>query len=75
MLVYELPLNEVVLDFYDRLKSITQGLRVARLRAHDFVPSDLVKLDIRINGELVDALSLIVHRERAYQRGRDWRRR
>ena len=71
MLVYELPLNEVVIDFYDRLKSISKGYASLDYELHDFVSSDLVKLDIRINGEVVDALSMIVHRERAYARGRD----
>ncbi|MBM4244937.1 MAG: elongation factor 4 [Deltaproteobacteria bacterium] len=71
MLVYELPLNEVVIDFYDRLKSISKGYASLDYELQDFVSSDLVKLDIRINGEVVDALSMIVHRERAYMRGRD----
>jgi GTP-binding protein LepA len=71
MLVYELPLNEVVIDFYDRLKSISKGYASLDYELHDFVASDLVKLDIRINGEVVDALSMIVHRERSYARGRD----
>src|SRR5262249_28790756 len=69
MLVYELPLNEVVIDFYDRLKSISKGYASLDYELHDFVASDLVKLDIRINGEIVDALSMIVHRDRAYTRG------
>ncbi|MBY0273960.1 translation elongation factor 4 [Candidatus Binatia bacterium] len=71
MLVYELPLNEIVIDFYDRLKSISKGYASLDYELEDFVPSDLVKLDIRINGDVVDALSMIVHRERAYMRGRD----
>jgi GTP-binding protein LepA len=71
MLVYHLPLNEIVIDFYDRLKSISKGYASLDYELLDFVPSDLVKLDIRINGEVVDALSMIVHRERAYTRGRD----
>jgi GTP-binding protein LepA len=71
MLVYELPLNEIVIDFYDRLKSISKGYASLDYELHDFVPSELVKLDIRINGDVVDALSMIVHRERAYMRGRD----
>ena len=71
MLTYELPLNEIVLDFYDRLKSVSKGYASLDYDYLDMRPSDLVKLDIRINGEPVDALSLIVHRERAYARGRE----
>ncbi|MEI8357481.1 MAG: translation elongation factor 4 [Deltaproteobacteria bacterium] len=71
MLVYQLPLNEVVVDFYDRLKSISKGYASLDYEFEDFAASDLVKLDIRINGDAVDALSLIVHRERSYIRGRD----
>jgi GTP-binding protein LepA len=71
MLVYELPLAEVVMDFYDRLKSVTRGYASMDYEYVDFRASDLVKLDILINGDVVDALSVIVHRERAYLRGRD----
>jgi GTP-binding protein LepA len=71
MLLYELPLNEIVIDFYDRLKSISKGYASLDYEYLDFAASDLVKLDIRINGDIVDALSLIVHRDRAYLRGRD----
>jgi len=71
MLTYELPLNEIVLDFYDRLKSVSKGYASLDYELLDMRPSDLVKLDIRINGDLVDALSLIVHHERAYPRGRE----
>ena len=71
MLVYELPLNEIVIDFYDRLKSISKGYASLDYELEDFIASDLVKLDIRINGDVVDALSMIVHRDRAYMRGRD----
>ncbi|MFM8412744.1 MAG: translation elongation factor 4, partial [Alphaproteobacteria bacterium] len=71
MLVYELPLNEVVVDFYDRLKSVSKGYASLDYEFHEFSSSDLVKLDIRINGDVVDALSLIVHRDRSYLRGRD----
>jgi GTP-binding protein LepA len=71
MLVYELPLAEVVMDFYDRLKSLTKGYASMDYEYLDFRPSNLVKLDILINGEPVDALSAIVHRDHAYARGRD----
>ncbi len=71
LLHYEMPLSEIVLDFYDRLKSVSKGYASMDYEHLEFRPSALVKLDIRINGEVVDALSVIVHRDRAYQRGRD----
>ncbi|HHL40606.1 MAG TPA: elongation factor 4 [Deltaproteobacteria bacterium] len=71
MVVYEIPLNEVVLDFYDKLKTLTKGYASMDYEYADFREADLVKLDILINGEPVDALSLIVPRSRAYPRGRD----
>ena len=71
VLLYELPLNEVVIDFHDRLKSVTRGYASFDYDLLDLRPGDLVKLDIRINGEIVDALSLIVHGDQAYTRGRE----
>jgi GTP-binding protein LepA len=70
MLVYELPLNEIVLDFYDRLKSVSRGYASLDYHFSDYKESDLVKLDILVSGEQVDALALILHRSTAAAKGR-----
>jgi GTP-binding protein LepA len=67
---YKLPMNEMVMDFYDRLKSISKGYASLEYEFMNFEEADLVKMDILINGEPIDALSLIVHRSKSITRGR-----
>lgn len=70
LLTYNIPLGELIVDFYDQLKSRTQGYASLDYSMGDYQESDLVKLDILVNGMPVDALSLIVHRDKAYYQGR-----
>ena len=66
---YDLPLAEVVFDFYDKLKSVSRGYASCDYEMHDYEKADLIKLDILINGEVCDALSIITHRSTAFFRG------
>ena len=68
---YELPLAEIVLDFYDRLKSGTRGYAGLDYEFLEFRPADLVRLDILVNGDPVDAFSVIIHKDKAFDYGRD----
>ena len=71
LLEYDIPMNEIVMDFYDRLKSCTKGYASFDYEISDYRVGDLVKLDIKVAGENVDALSIIVPRDKALSKGRD----
>ncbi len=70
MLVYQMPLGELIVDFYDQLKSRTQGYASLDYQFAEYAPADLVRLDVLVNGQPVDALSMITHREFGHSKGR-----
>ncbi|MDP6946540.1 MAG: elongation factor 4, partial [Myxococcota bacterium] len=71
MITYEMPLSEIILDFFDRLKTLTRGYASLDYEVTGFKPDHLVKVTIMVNGDPVDALSIIVHRDRAHGRGKE----
>ncbi len=71
LLVYEIPFNEIMFDFFDRLKSLSQGFASFDYEFLDWRSADLIRLNILVNDDLVDALSVIIHRDKAYERGRE----
>ena len=71
MLIYKLPLNEIVFDFYEKLKSCSQGYASCDWEMDNYIKGDLVKMDILVNGMLVDALSLLIHKTKVETRGRE----
>lgn len=71
LLVYEIPFNEIMFDFFDRLKSLSQGFASFDYEFLDWRPADLIRLNILVNDDPVDALSVIIHRDKAYERGRE----
>jgi GTP-binding protein LepA len=70
-LTYLVPLGELIYDFYDRLKSCSRGYATLDYEFYDYVDSELVRLDIMLNGDRIDAFSIIVHKDKAYERGRE----
>ncbi|MDX9703588.1 MAG: translation elongation factor 4 [Candidatus Auribacterota bacterium] len=71
MITYEMPLSEVIIDFYDKVKSLTRGYGSMDYEIIGYLPADVVKVDLMVNGEVVDAFSFIVHKDKAYNRGKE----